>query len=355
MPKSVFTEKETAEFYAIRDDVKNNNPLENIIRKCEAIKVKNNFSYSYAAIMLAVYGRTNDALSLYDSGKCPGPFIAELFRYIRETGSIRPKVTVFKTTEAYDAWIKTTLYKTGLEGALKTIEKFISLNLPKEEVSIFDIGPGNGNMTAQIINKILGCSKIKKIKLVLLDKFPAMLELASKVCAENIKTELEIRTICKEAQDFKKEDLENFPTPFWLTICSRSIHHMPAEQKQPLLKFLRSITENCIIIENDANHDLPEKDSPEIVYSLNKSYGFIFADVNSSPITDREKKAAIDDFMLAEAIRILVEERKNRIDYHALSEEWAELSKKAGFKAPVVEAIAMESDNIVHNFAMILR
>ena len=307
--------------------------------------------------MLASYGRTKDSLILYNSVKFSGGLAHELFRYIKQNGSIQHKITVFKTTDAYDAWVKTNLYKIELEGTLKAIEKFIKTSAHAKEVNIMDIGPGNGKMTTQIINHILAFSNIKKINLVLLDKFSAMLDMASKTCITDIKANLEISRVYGEAQHLTKIDVEKLKSsaPFWLTICSRSIHHMPWEQKQDLLKLLRSLTQNLFIVEMEANHDIPEKDSPEIVYSVNKRYSFIFDDINSSSISEKEKKSAIDEFMLIEAIMMLIKERSERIDYHTTAKEWEKLSTQAGFKVLNSEILAREHDNIVHYFAMTIK
>ena len=357
MAQNVFTDNETAQLYAIRNDIKNNKPLCEILKKCEGLDLKDNFAYLYAGIMLASYDRTKDSLTLYDSGKCTGELARELFRYIKKNGSVQPKITVFKTTAAYDAWVKTNLYKVELEGTLKAIEKLIKTSAPAKEVNILDIGPGNGKMTTQIINHILSFTEIRKINLVLLDKFPAMLDMATKTCMNNIKTNLEVSAVCGEAQRLTKSDVERLKlaAPFWLTICSRSIHHMPWEQKQELLKLLRLLTRNLFIVEMEANHDIPEKDSPEIVYSVNKGYSFIFNDINSSPISEEEKMAAIDDFLLIEAIMMLIKERADRVDYHTPAKEWATLSKQAGFEVVNLEILAHEYDDIVHYFAMILK
>lgn len=357
MPQNIFTDNETAQLYAIRNDIKNNKPLCEILEKCEGLNIKDNFAYLYAGVMLASYGRTKDSLVLYDSGKCTGELARELFKYIKKNGSIQPKITVFKTTAAYDAWVKTNLYKVELEGTLKAIAKLIKTSVPAKEVNILDIGPGNGKMTTQIINHILLFAEIKKINLVLLDKFPAMLDMATKTCMNNIKTNLEIRTVCGEAQHLTKSDIEKLKViaPFWLTICSRSIHHMPWEQKQELLKLIRTLTRNLFIVEMEANHDIPEKDSPEIVYSVNKRYSFIFNDIYLSPISGEEKRAAIDDFLLIEAIMMLIKERANRIDYHTPAKEWAILLKQAEFEVVDLEILAREYNDIVHYFAMVLK
>lgn len=317
---------------------------------------KENFPSLYSAILLATHGRREQALSLYNSGKLKHPFADEFFRYLKKNGTVEPKVTVFKTSLPYDAWVKTNLFKIELENTLKTIGAFFESECEDcESVSILDIGPGNGRMTAQLINHILRKRKIKRVNLVLLDKFPAMLEAAKNFCEETIRAEIKVETICCPAQSLDEDNITklNSHAPFWTTICSRSIHHMPSNLKLDLLRKLKCLTKSLILVEMNSTHDLPEKDSPDLIYSIAKSYGFIFNDINNSPLTKEEKLAAIDDFLLAEALFMIGKERADRIDYHATIDEWSELSSKAGFKIDQVEASAPYPDGEAHYFTMI--
>ncbi len=354
-----FSSEELSSLLEIKEKIYEGQDLPLILDACDkAGKLKCDFPLLYATVLLATHGRREQAFSIYNSGKLKDPFADEFFRYLKKNGSVEPKVVVFKSSLPYDAWVKTNLFKIELENTLKTIGTFFeTIYEDCESVNILDIGPGNGKMTAQIINHILSKRKVKRVNLVLLDKFPAMLEAAKKFCEETINAEVKVETICCPAQSLREENIAKLKSfaPFWTTICSRSIHHMPSTLKLELLKKLKNLTKSLLLVEMNSTHDLPEKDSPDLIYSITRSYGFIFNDINNSPLTQEEKLASIDDFLLAEALFMIGKERADRIDYHATEEEWRNLAVKAGFKIAVTEPSAVYPDGEAHYFTMIMK
>lgn len=81
------------------------------------------------------------------------------------------------------------------------------------------------------------------------------------------------------------------------------------------------------------NHDLPEKDSPELIYSVTKSYGVFSKSILSLPVSEQRRKLCLYNFPVAEAINIIKQDWENRIDYHTTVEEWQKIANDAGFKA----------------------
>ncbi len=104
------------------------------------------------------------------------------------------------------------------------------------------------------------------------------------------------------------------------------------EVKIPMLRGIRDLARYCLVTEVNWDHGLPEKGSPELVYSVVKTYGFILKDLLASEVTEEEKRECIHGFWMAEAVRILGEDRPKRVDYHAPIGEWRSMSEEAGFK-----------------------
>jgi hypothetical protein len=90
---------------------------------------------------------------------------------------------------------------------------------------------------------------------------------------------------------------------------------MPSEIKVPTMKIIANRSKYCLISEANYNHDLPEKDTPELMYSVTESYGLIIQDVLNSTASQSDKKLCINNFLLTEAINILTKDRQDRVDY----------------------------------------
>jgi hypothetical protein len=244
----------------------------------------------------------------------------------------------------------TEYFKKHLEAISAFAEKYPP---DSAEVSILDIGTGNGILISKVINRILEEHRIDKINLILLDPSEDMLSVSEKHCQGNIKTKLNISKICCKSQDMTEDAVKIIHTylPLWFTHCSLSIHHMPCEAKIEFLKKMKKLSQHFIIGDVNWNHDVPEKKSPELIYSVYKSYGFVFQNVMDGDLTEDDIEGAIDNFLLSEAINIIKNDKESRIDYHTTIDEWVKIARQAGFSNPVVRAGA-ETNGFVHSFLM---
>jgi len=167
-----------------------------------------------------------------------------------------------------------------------------------------------------------------------------MLRTAKENCEKGISIPIEVITICCKIQDITKKQIEtiNAFKPIWFINAGLSVHHMPKELKIPMLKNLRQLSPNFVLTEVNWNHDLPEKDSPELFYSVAKSYGIFSESILSLPVSAERRKLCLYNFPVAEAINIIKQDREQRIDYHTTIEEWQRIGAEAGFKVGEAQA-----------------
>lgn len=331
-------QNEISQLNRIRRAVDNNSSLPELRGLCTEISshIKPpNFPFTYAGILLASQNKISEAIQLFDCNK-DDVFSSVVGNYLKKTGCFAPATVVFKSATPYNAWIKTNFYKTHHFGVLKNLEAFIKNNpLPLSErpITILDVGTGNGVLITDIVNQLSRLSDFSALHLVLLDPSSDMLRTAEEYCKKNIRVPLQITTLCCKAEEISDTQIETFCRlkPIWLTTFAFSIHHMPRELKIPMLEKINKLTSNCLLIEINWNHDRPEKDSPELAYSVAGSYGYMFNDILKSPLTAEEKELSINHFFLAEAINILKNDRMNRIDYHTTIDEWKKIATVAGY------------------------
>ncbi len=332
-------ETEIKHLNKIREAIANGLSFDEILKLCEAVKIELDdpgFAYTYVACLLASRDRIDDALQMFRFDK-QDTFCSIIYDYLNDVKAFIMPGKVFESAAPYDIYIQTKLYQEHQAGTVKNIYTFAKNNPPPDTnstVTILDIGPGNGVLTAQFVNKIALLYNIKKVKLIFVDPFEDMLNTASKNCKNNITIDCETVNICCKIQDITREqiDLIKQNTPVWFINAAISVHHMPKEQKIPMLTLMKEFSPNFILTEVNWNHDLPEKDSPELIYSVAKSYGYFSKDILELPVSDEDKKLCLYHFPVAEAINIIKQDRPNRIDYHTPIEEWQNIGKEAGFE-----------------------
>ena len=295
------------------------------------------FVYTYAACLLASRHRIVDAMLMF-ALNIEDTFCKIMHEYLKETGKFELADKVFKSSDPYDIYTQTEFFKIHQMRALKHIRKFAIENPPPKSttpVTILDIGVGNGEFIAKIVNEIIPLHNIKSLRLIIVDQSEDMLAKAKEYCQENISIQLEIMSICCKIQEIISEQFEIIQEmkPIWFMNAGLSIHHMPKEMKIPMLKNLRKLSPKLILTEVNWNHDLPEKDSPELIYSVTKSYGVFSKSILSLPVSEQRRKLCLYNFPVAEAINIIKQDRENRIDYHTTIREWRKIANEAGFKA----------------------
>jgi len=320
-------ESEIEHLNKIKDQI--GSSYENLLAICNKIKADLDvpgFAYTYTGCLLSTKERIEDAIKMF-SMNIEDTFCSIMHDYLVDVGAFVMPGKVFESAAPYDIYVQTELYKAHMAGSVENIFKFAKENPPPETdgpVTIIDIGPGNGILTSQFVDKIVKYYSLDKIRLIFIDPFEDMLNTATENCKKTINAEVETINICCKIQDISEEQIgilrQN--TPVWFVNAALAVHHMPKEQKIPMLKLMKEFSPNFILTEVNWNHDLPAKDSPELIYSVANSYGAFSKGILNLPVSEEERKLCLYLFPIAEAINIIKQDRPNRIDYHTTIEEW---------------------------------
>ncbi len=317
---------------------------------------KDSLLYTYAGVLLANESLNDEAVDCFKRAGNYG-ISKHLKEYLQKNGTLNSDFNVFNSSEPYDVWMLTNFLKTYRENTTKACGDYFSKNsILGKEISILDLGTGNGYLIADIINSINSQANYSKIDLVLVDKSEEMLLKAKSYCLNNIKCknlsitteqiELNLKTFGKLLEQYEK-------IPFDIVNCALSIHHLPHEVKLPLLKFLRPISENIVISECNWSHDIPETGSFELIKNVSENYGCIFDDLRKSCLSEKDIECFISGIGLPEALKILTKPRMERIDYHTTIEHWSELAEKADWHVSKVVPTVIYNEK-TESFTMFL-
>ena len=322
----------------IRQAVNEQASIDKIIELCQTIShqvTDRQFPLTYAGILLASKNRISDSIRVLKL--CPDrTFSAVLADYLLETLAFTPAAKAFQETTPYDVWTQTDLYKSQMAGTLDAIADFAQRTPPHPSnayPTIIDIGTGNGVLLVEMIERILSLYHLEQIYLILIEQSSKMLAAAQKYCQKSISIPIKFTPIFCQIQKITTQQLAILEKhqPIWFINASLSLHHMPREIKVSTMKLLANLSEYCLISESNYNHDCPEKDTPELIYSVTENYGFVFQDILKSSVSETEKKLCINNFLLTEAINIIKNEREHRGDYHALIPEWQAIAEQGGW------------------------
>ena len=196
-------------------------------------------------------------------------------------------------------------------------------SLPRftKPVRLVDIGCGNGSLTADFIQRLRAAGKAGDVgELLLVDPSPAMVELAVKTVGDALPG-LPVRGINSSMQDFSEAVAGRYD----VAVSSFAYHHMPYETKLFTLRKLSPCIDHFVLFELDSNNDLPELHSPELALSVYQAYGSVIDWVFRHDAPVALAIAAVDNFLMAEAVSLLTQPRGSRSDYHALRRQWHEL------------------------------
>jgi hypothetical protein len=324
----------------IRGAVDQQASIDRLMELCHTISLQvedKQFPLTYAGILLALNNRIADAIRLLRLCR-DRVFDSVVADYLERAQSFQPASKAFEETTPYDIWTQTDLYKSQMAATLDAIIAFARRTPPPStntSPTIIDIGPGNGVLLVEIIKRLLDLYPLEELHLILVEQSPKMLAATQEYCRESLSIPIKFTAIPCQLQRITGEQLAKLEEqrPIWFINASLSLHHMPGELKLPTMRMLASLSAPCLISEANANHDLPEQGSPELVYSVIESYGGVIQDLLKSTISQMEKQICIDNFLLTEATNILKNDRQHRVDYHALIPEWQQIAEQAGWKA----------------------
>lgn len=312
-------------------------PADELVGACTRIQEHvsdKSFPFAYSAVLLANQGRIEDATKFFCLAGNQ-PFALTLGRYLAKEKVFHPATVAFADSKPYDAFCQTEFYRKHLDALLSIFETFAKTNPPtaKENVTIADIGAGNGFLTTKMVNKLSQVIGLKSCHLIIVDQSEAMHDALEQYCRANCQIPLTFSHVVACIQDLTADDFKDVfgKEPVWFANIALSLHHMPATEKVNVLTKLKQYVPEVLITEGHANHDTTPKDSPEFVYSVYANYGYYIGEVLDAKIPESDKVSCINDFLLAEAINMLSREYAERVDFHATQEQWQDYGRQAGY------------------------
>lgn len=206
-----------------------------------------------------------------------------------------------------------------LEHCLETLPVF------SRPLRFADLGCGDGSLTAAFVKSLLENGKVSEIgEIVLVDRSPGMLEKALETLGRELPG-VPVKTVEASIEEFAEKNSDDFD----LMLSALAYHHMPWEQKKTHLEELAPHTGHFVLFEMDANNDLPELGSPELLLSVYQSYGRLIDRVFTHDAAVDLALDCVDGMLMPEAVSLLTEPRGKRNDYHMMRSQWRGLFSKA--------------------------
>lgn len=160
-----------------------------------------------------------------------------------------------------------------------------------------------------------------------------MLRVATRNCRRLITIPIEISAINSRIESLDRTQISALKDEgLSFTIAASCLHHLPEKAKVAALSMIRTISPVLLLEELEANHDLPEKDSPELIWSVQHFYNSLITSVQKSSLIASKKQDCINNFLLAEAIGIISNPKNARGNYHALLDQWTGIARASGFQ-----------------------
>lgn len=132
----------------------------------------------------------------------------------------------------------------------------------------------------------------------------------------------------------------------WLATSASCLHHLSSGEKLKVLRTIRGFSNELFLEELEANHDLPQKDSLELIWSVHKFYSSLIDSVNKASLSKTQKRSCIFDFLLAEAIAILMNPKPLRGNFHTLQDEWCRICREAGFHVAKTNSTKLDRNGL---------
>lgn len=189
-------------------------------------------------------------------------------------------------------------------------------------VRVMDIGCGDGALIVKLLQELRSSAgKIDNVaEILLIDPSPAMLRLAEETVRRAFPGTA-IKTVNHRIEGFS----DKIDSRYDIAVSSLAYHHMPLEKKRFHLERLKPWIDHLVIFELNANHDQPERHSPELALSIYRSYGRLIDMVFDHDAPVELVLACVDRFLMTEVLSLLTQPRGLRTDYHMLDSQWSEL------------------------------
>lgn len=313
------------------------------------------FPYLYAGILLARQERLTDAMTCLRLVP-PHPFITLLIEYIEQYQAFSSSTPLFQDPAIYDVHNQTVFYRTYLPSTMGAVCDFVrTVPLPSAGMAtIMDIGPGNGYLLAEILRTLTAQHGLKKLTCILIEPSRAMLERCIDHCRQQVTVPLECLGIQAAIERVPPQEWERIhaASPIWFINASGSLHHLPRDQKGPILRQLQCVAAPLLLSEFDAAIDVPERDSPQLVYSVANYMMPHFASVyEDERLSTVQRLALLRQYYLVEALHMLTKPRAERGDYQATADEWRAILKAVdGVVANERDTVCMGGQRITFSF-----
>lgn len=308
---------------------------ENFCREIARRLRLDDFPFIFAGVLLANHKRFREAIHLFSLLR-GNAFISALTSYLAKKKSLCHSTHLFQSAAPLDAWTRTPISRLEMRATIDAFGEFALADrrlVKGKPLAILDIGTGNGILLSHLVNRLALSRKFPAARLFLLDSSLEMLRVATRNCRRLISTPVEISTIHSRIESMDKTRISTLKGEgLTFAIAASCLHHLPKKTKVSALSLIRTLSPALLLEELEANHDLPGKDSPELIWSVEHFYDSLITSVRQSKLTAQEKRICISDFLLAEAVGIISNPKAARGNYHTLLNQWTGIARASGFQ-----------------------
>jgi ubiquinone/menaquinone biosynthesis C-methylase UbiE len=199
------------------------------------------------------------------------------------------------------------------------------------EVTIIDIGVGQGTQMLHVIESAKTLPHLKKLHIIGIEPFADALQIAEvqiNACKENVSFEIQFTGLNAFAEEVDFSVFEN--TKHLIVNASLALHHIQsASNRNEVINSIRQLNPKAfILIEPNVNHF--EKDFSKRFMNCYHHYYNIFKVIDRLDISAKDK-TGLKLFFGREIEDVIGKEEKDRFEKHELATTWIERLKNNGF------------------------